>query len=45
MPITKFTLSIVALLLTVITCNSQSSNDILVSGGFDLIKTDYNHFD
>ncbi|HNT50870.1 MAG TPA: hypothetical protein PKK67_09805 [Cyclobacteriaceae bacterium] len=44
MPITKFTLSIVALLLTVITCNSQSSNDILVGAGFDLIKTDYNHF-
>lgn len=32
------------LILTVGTLNAQSSNDILIGGGFDLIKTDYSRF-
>ena len=40
----KFALSVAILLFTVFTSNSQSSNDILVSAGFDFIKTDYSRF-
>jgi len=36
-----FLFSFLATLLS-ISVHAQSSNDILVSGGFDLIKTDYN---
>lgn len=32
------------LVLSVINASAQSSNDILISGSFDLIKTDYSRF-
>lgn len=40
----KYSLCFVFLSLLVFTGNAQSNNDILVSGGFDLIKTDYSRF-
>ncbi len=38
----KFFLLSLSFVLVSISARAQSSNDILVGGGFDLIKTDYN---
>lgn len=40
----KVYITLSALIVTVGILNAQSSNDILLSSGFDLIKTDYSRF-